>query len=201
MTELEMPGYFWEGELIRLRSQRPEDFGLWLEETSDSETVRVMEYGIELPKSEKDKKEFAERCSESQRAPGRIHFAIDTIAGEHVGVVCIGGIDRKNGVFSTVVRIYRKHRGNGYAFEAKRIVLKYCFEELRLQKYNNRCMETNDAVHRHLRKLGCKEEGRIRRSIYTNGKYYDELLFGLTREEFEENEKRLAQEANDGTPH
>jgi hypothetical protein len=33
------------------------------------------------------------------------------------------------------------------------------------------------------------EEGKRRRQIFFNGRYYDEILFGLTREEFDENEK------------
>jgi len=36
-----------------------------------------------------------------------------------------------------------------------------------------------------LRKLGCVEEGRRRQMVYTQGRYYDEILFGLTRSEFE----------------
>ena len=36
------------------------------------------------------------------------------------------------------------------------------------------------------KRLGCHEEGRIRRQIYTDGEYHDELIFGLTREEFDE---------------
>jgi RimJ/RimL family protein N-acetyltransferase len=33
--------------------------------------------------------------------------------------------------------------------------------------------------------LGFKCEGRIRRAIYTNGNYYDEVIYGLTFEEFD----------------
>jgi RimJ/RimL family protein N-acetyltransferase len=40
-------------------------------------------------------------------------------------------------------------------------------------------------------KLGGVEEGRRRETVYSGGKYHDEILFGLTREEFEANEARL----------
>jgi RimJ/RimL family protein N-acetyltransferase len=36
-----------------------------------------------------------------------------------------------------------------------------------------------------LRKLGCVEEGRRRQMVYSQGRYFDEILFGLTRSEFE----------------
>ncbi len=74
--------------------------------------------------------------------------------------------------------------------EAKRIVLRYAFNELRFQKYNLRCIETNEAIIEHAKKIGCREEGRIRRNIYTNGRYYDECVFGLTIEEFNETDSR-----------
>lgn len=38
-----------------------------------------------------------------------------------------------------------------------------------------------------LKKLGCKEEGIRRQMIYTDGKYVDEILFGLLKDEFIKN--------------
>lgn len=40
-----------------------------------------------------------------------------------------------------------------------------------------------------LKKLGCIQEGIRRQMVYTDGKYFDEILFGLTKDEFIENEK------------
>ena len=42
-------------------------------------------------------------------------------------------------------------------------------------------MPTSIRLHE---KLGFQLEGRLRRMIYTNGQFFDELLFGLTAEEF-----------------
>ena len=66
--------------------------------------------------------------------------------------------------------------------------MRYAFHELRFQKYNLRCLETNAAIVRHAQRLGCREEGRIRRAAYTEGRYLDVLLYGLTREEFDASE-------------
>jgi len=102
-----------------------------------------------------------------------------------VGGINIHSMDRKNGTFETGTRIYHSFRGEGYGFEAKVLVLRYAFHELRFQKYNIRCLEINQPMIKHADRLGCQAEGRIRRHIYMNGRYYDELLFGLTREEFD----------------
>ena len=66
-------------------------------------------------------------------------------------------------------------------------MLRYMFEERRFEKYNTDCVASNTAIIAHLRKLGCVEEGRRRKRIFTDGRYHDQLLFGLTREEWQAN--------------
>lgn len=176
--------YFWQGDKIRLRPLQAEDVAQWLAEEQDSQTVRFLNYGITLPQTEADAAAFAERYANFNNLDERIMFSIETLAGELAGGINIHSMDRKNGTFETGTRLYRRFRGQGYAYEAKCIVLRYAFEELRFQKYNIRCIEINESMINHARRLGCQEEGRIRRHIYTNGRCYDELIFGLTAEEF-----------------
>ncbi len=184
--------YYWEGERVRLRPMHANDVELWLaEERSDSEAVRFLNCGMDLPKSERAAQSFAERYAEFNNRDERIMFSIETVDGELVGGMNIHSMDQKNGTFETGSRIYRAFRGQGYGFEAKVIVLRYAFHELRYQKYNVHCVETNQAMIRHASRLGCQAEGRIRRHIYMDGNYYDELIFGLTREEFDDLVLRL----------
>jgi RimJ/RimL family protein N-acetyltransferase len=50
-------------------------------------------------------------------------------------------------------------------------------------------VDSNEASIQLHRKLGFVEEGRRRRQVFFNGKFHDDVLFGLTREEFEAQEK------------
>lgn len=180
-------GYFWEGERVRLRPMHADDAALWLaEERSDSEASRFLDYGVELPKSEHAARAFAERYAEFNHRAERIMFSIETLESRLVGGINIHSVNKKNGTFETGSRIYRSFRGHGYGLEAKMIVLRYAFHELRLQKYNIRCVATNQPMIKQASRLGCREEGRIRRQIYTDGEHHDELIFGLTRQEFDE---------------
>jgi RimJ/RimL family protein N-acetyltransferase len=182
--------YFWQGDKVRLRPMQIKDAEFWLKEEIDSEAIHFLNYGIDLPKSEKQAKEFVEKYANFKNTSERIMFSVETLSGDLVGGINIHSTDKKNGTFGIGMRIYRSHRKKGYAEESKRILLRYCFYELRLQKYNVRCIEINKEAIKHFKRMGCKEEGRIRRKIYTNGKYYDELLFGMTKEEFEEIDKK-----------
>ena len=62
--------------------------------------------------------------------------------------------------------------------------------ERRYQKCDSACAHTNDRSIVLHRKLGFVEKGRCRRELFCNGQYYDEILFGMTREEFDAREKR-----------
>lgn len=66
-----------------------------------------------------------------------------------------------------------------------RILLRYAFFERRLNKYYGSVLEGNMASTTMLKKLGCMEEGRRRQMVYTDGRYHDEILFGLTKAGFE----------------
>lgn len=179
---------YWQGELVRLRPLALEDASAWLAEDADSDAIRALNLGMEPPKSRAMADEWVRTFADFGKAEEFLFFSIETLAGDYAGNINIHGMDQRNGVFETGTRLFRAFRGRGYALEAKRIVLRYAFHELRFQKYNLRCLETNDAVIRHARRLGCREEGRIRRAVYTEGRYRDVLLFGLTREEFDERE-------------
>ena len=179
---------------------RQEDVALWLaEERSDSEAVRMLNPGMDLPKSEQDAQAFAKRYADFGHRHERIMFSIETLDGELAGGINIPCVNQRNGTFETGTRIYRALRGRGYGFEAKLIVLRYAFHELRFQKYNIRCLECNQPMIDHALRLGCQPEGRIRRNVYTAGRYYDDLLFGLTREEFDALDERLATDAKTPT--
>ncbi|MFP4458538.1 MAG: GNAT family N-acetyltransferase [Candidatus Zixiibacteriota bacterium] len=188
--------YYWQGKKVKLRAMEPKDVKIWLEEDEDSEAVRFLNYGMELPKHSKDAANFAENYSYFKNSDKRIMFTIENLEGKIVGGMNIHTIDRKNGTFGIGSRIYRKYRGHGYAIDAKKVILRYCFFEMRMHKYNAGCMANNDAIISHYKKLGLKQEGIRRESIYSEGKYIDELLFGLTKDEFIENEKSMYSKNN-----
>ena len=124
MSPTPLDSYYWQGERVRLRPMHAEDVGLWLaEERSDSEAVRFLNYGMDLPKSEHAAQLFSERYAEFNNRRERIMFSIESLQGELIGGINIHSMNEKNGTFETGSRIYRAFRGRGYGFEAKIIVL------------------------------------------------------------------------------
>jgi len=185
MTEPDYADYFWAGERVRLRGLTEKDAESAFANALDSPGRQALQLGIELPTSvEALRAELAKRAN-CKDVNGVIVFAIETLDGRKVGGISLHSPSLKNGTFGFGVNVDRQHRGNGYASEAVRILLRYCFHERRFQKCNSACIETNDASIALHRKLGFVEEGRRRRQYYLGGRFCDDILFGLTREEFD----------------
>jgi RimJ/RimL family protein N-acetyltransferase len=187
---MEYYDYFWQGDQVRLRPLRSEDWEDIYRESFDSPSRQLLQLGIELPQSPEMAKEAIEKYANCKDVNGIIVFAIEALDGETVGGISLHGRNKKNGTFSFGVIIYRPFRNKGIAEDAVRILLRYCFHERRFQKCNSACVEGNEESIRLHQKLGFIEEGRRRRAFYLNGKYFDDVLFGLTREEFDETEKK-----------
>ena len=103
-----------------------------------------------------------------------------------LGGINVGQMDQVNGTFSYGVGIGPEHKGNGYAAEAVLLVMRFMFDERRFQKCEAQVYDYNSASISLHRKLGFTEEGRLRRHLFLAGEYHDELLFGMTVEEFHE---------------
>jgi len=64
------------------------------------------------------------------------------------------------------------------------LVLRYYFRELRYQKATVTVYSFNEASARLHESLGFQLEGRIRRTVFTGRKHCDQLVYGITTEEF-----------------
>jgi RimJ/RimL family protein N-acetyltransferase len=182
---LDYSRYFWQGEKVRLRPVRVDDAERFYAASLDSPSRQVLQLGIELPTSVELMRASLERYVGCKDADGMILFTIENQEGEIVGGLSMHSRDQKNGTFSFGIVIDREQRRRGYAEEAAQILLRYGFRERRYQKCDSGCVHTNEASIEFHKKLGFVEEGRRRRRFFFNGQYYDDLLFGLTREEFE----------------
>jgi RimJ/RimL family protein N-acetyltransferase len=181
--------YFWQGEKVRLRPLRIEDAEQFFINSLDSPSRQLLQLGIELPTSVELLKSSLEKYVGCKDADGVILFVVENLEGVNVGGISLHSRDQKNGTFSFGIVIDREHREKGYAEDAVRILLRYGFWERRYQKCNSACLHTNEASIKLHKKLGFVEEGRRRRQVFFNGEHYDDVLFGLTREEFDAKER------------
>lgn len=172
------------GKKVLLRAVEEEDLEMLRVLTNDPEYEKMI-VGWAFPVSRKDQEEWFANCKNDEH---RLRYTIVTEEDGPVGMIGLRDIDWKNGVASGLgMRIAKKEiRTKGLATDAWMALMRYAFEELRLNRINGSALEYN-AISQHVcKKVGFKEEGRQRQAIYKNGKYHDLILFGCLKSDYEE---------------
>jgi RimJ/RimL family protein N-acetyltransferase len=182
MTEHSSRNIF-EGQLVRLRGIEPEDWETFHTWNADSEAARTG-YWIPFPGSKERERQWAAKLATQDGTDDKFYFVVETLAGEIVGSISANACDRRNSTFSYGIYIARQFWRKGYATEAIRLLLGYFFRELRYQKVTAHVYSFNAASLALHERLGFVREGCLRRMRYTGGQYFDEVLFGMTAEEF-----------------
>lgn len=101
-----------------------------------------------------------------------------------VGLTDIDLLDKNACVYIVIGE--KDLRGKGIGTEAVKYILNYGFNELKLHKMWLDYHADNIAGRKCYDKCGFVEEGRCREQILKGGKYVDEILMGITEEEFRE---------------
>ena len=73
----------------------------------------------------------------------------------------------------------------GYGTEAVELLLKECFEQLNLHRAGWWTYAENEASIALAKKMGFKEEGRLRENTFFDNQFHDNIVLGLTREEYD----------------
>lgn len=73
---------------------------------------------------------------------------------------------------------------NGYTTEALGAVIRYGFNELKLNKITASHFDKNPASGKVMAKCGMKKEGVLKEHIYKDAVFHDLVLYGLTKSDF-----------------
>jgi RimJ/RimL family protein N-acetyltransferase len=185
----ETMGSHFAGSRVRLRALEPSDWETHFRWRLDSDLGSLMD-AVRFPSSTLLVREWVE--AQSRKGPDRDEFLfcieqIDvTPMGTPVGTLITHTTNPRCGTFMYGLWVDAEYRRRGYASEAIALTLRYYFEECRYQKVNVEIHEFNTPSIRLHEQLGFVKEGRLRRMIYTGGRFYDALLYGMTREELAE---------------
>ena len=75
--------------------------------------------------------------------------------------------------------------GRGYATEAAMAIVDFGFRDLQLHRISSWYIADNAASARVLERVGLRPEGRLRENEFFKGCWWDTLLYGLLRSEWE----------------
>lgn len=178
----------WQGKLVKLRAVEPDDWQQFFAWDEDTEYGRYT-WQIPFPRSREATQKWTTEQAAAKPQNDEFRLCIETLNGQFVGTINTHDCDPRVGTFEYGIVIDRQHQRHGYATEAVQLVLTYFFKELRYQKVSVIVYDFNvESLALH-EKLGFQHEGRLRRMGFSNGRYFDYILLGLTKEEFEERQQ------------
>lgn len=171
------------GQKVRLRGITEEDLPKATEYMNDPEVILNLNTSIPYPLTLDREKKWYETQIDSKDT---YNFAIETLdEGLYIGGCGINRLDLKNGVAVIGIFIgHKDYRGKGYGTDAMKVLLDFIFNQINVNKVQLYVFAFNERAIKSYKKCGFIEEGRLRQTIFRNGKYHDEIVMGILREEY-----------------
>jgi hypothetical protein len=113
-----------------------------------------------------------------------------------VGVINLFNIDYENKITDWGFYIGETaYRGLGIGSISLWRLMEYVFDKMNFHKMYTSVLENNSDALNLYKKFGFKEEGRLRKHIFKEGKYIDVILIGILKEEWEDARKLFSIES------
>jgi RimJ/RimL family protein N-acetyltransferase len=111
-------------------------------------------------------------------------FTIDDEAGEAVGVAGLQDINLVHGDGVLPIYLAGPARQRGLGVRATAMLLDLAFDQLRLTRVTSFFREDNEASRRMTESAGFREEGRMRKAWFADGKRFDVVAIGILEKEW-----------------
>ena len=71
-----------------------------------------------------------------------------------------------------------KYRGKGLGTDLTKLIIKYCFQSLGMQKVSAGCLLPNVGAQKSNERAGMEKEAVLKRERFINGEYVDVIVYG-----------------------
>jgi RimJ/RimL family protein N-acetyltransferase len=175
------PVVFLAGQRVYLRPPHVDDAPRYVRWLNDEQVRQWVTFYLPMP-------EHAER-EWIEAAPARrdeVHFALVLRAGDrHIGGLGLHQIRWKDRAATFGIFIGEPDCwGQGYGAEATRLLLRYAFATLNLNRVELGVFAFNKRAIRVYEKLGFVREGVRREWAFINGRYTDEVAYSILAREY-----------------
>lgn len=171
------------GQEIRLRAAEREDLETFVRWFNDPKVRQHLTMFRPLSMAQE------ERWFENiLRQENEIFFVIEVNRTEKwipIGTVGLRPIDWKNRTAVFGISLGDPDNwGKGHGTDAVRTMLKYCFDELNLNRVELNVFEGNERAIRAYEKAGFRQEGVKRQAMFRQGQYVDVIFMAVLKAEF-----------------
>jgi len=173
-----------EGKLVRLRPLEPEDLERAYAWMNDPEITYFL--GMRYPISRVEEERWLREASTNNNFASGLRLAIETKEGMLLGSIDLRNTSPEDRRASLGVVIGEpEYWSKGYGADAITTLLRFAFRQMNLNRVSLDLFENNERALACYRKCGFREEGRLRQDRFKHGRYWDAIVMGILREEFE----------------
>lgn len=167
-----------------LRAVEEKDFELLFYFINAPE-IEYMTEGFHLPISSAEQKEWMKNYHNTKED---IRLMIELNNEKTIGMIMLNDIDYINGTASISYKISAppQDRIKGDIRDAIEGMLNFAFNDLRLNCVISGILDYNVFSLKLVRKMNFTQEGILRKRVYKNGEYHDQIMFSILKSEFEE---------------
>ena len=171
-----------KGKKVILRAIEVKDLEL-LQKWSNNPEINYMLGGWHFPSSNQDQVKWYNSLSANSLNQ---RFAIDTEDLGLIGMANLVDVNWKDrNAFHGMLLGDKDMRGKGYGVDTIMAISKYAFEELGLMRMNSTMISYNEAsIGVYTKKCGWKIEGIKKNSYFRKNQWWDEVVVGITREDY-----------------
>ena len=175
-----------KGKRIYLKIPTMKDVDGIVKHINDKQVSRFLET-VPYPYKQKDAKIFIkERANKHLKEKKGYFFSIFLKDNDEIiGGMCLSDISKQHKNAQIGYWIGRKFWRQGYGIEALQLILRFGFKRLKLNKIYVRVHHPNKASAGLLKKAGFREEGLFKKHVRKGKTWFDEIRFGMLREEYE----------------
>lgn len=163
------------GDKVVLRAVEESDNAMLLSLVNDPDT-EMMLGGSSWPVSEAEQLKWFEH---QERSKDVLRCIVALQEDEKaIGTIILSDIDQKNATGHIQIKMSKDGgRGKGYGTDAVNTMVRYAFEELRLNCIYANILFYNEASIKLFERCGFKRDGVLRQRVFKKGKFIDMLAY------------------------
>lgn len=109
------------------------------------------------------------------------YMVVSRESNETAGTIIMNDIDYVNGNAQIHIKLKPQFQGKGLGTDAIKLLVKYAFQELRLECIYAYIIDYNQASLKLVEACGFEIEGRLRKRIFKNGTFYDQYAVSILK--------------------
>ena len=172
------------GERIWLRPMEERDLPAYVVGINDTEVGGLA--GYKAPVSPEQAKGWLDHVNEKAKKGEGFFFAVCELGDDRfVGTTWLKEVDYWHSSAELAIFMDRDHIGGGFGTDAQRVLLKFAFNAVGLNRVWLTAYASNTRAIRSYEKLGFRREGLMRQSWRGPNGLEDSALMAILREEWE----------------